>query len=138
MLDEKIVTDLCARFVWNDFADWGGVLMGWAQSICIATDHLSIWADFQPGGANYGGHGIEIRRDHDGACLLVRQYTDGKRIQFSASINFDKAVAMLLSGSCNKVGTAAANLIEKLEQQGLVQQQNSIDQIHPPIAKRIY
>lgn len=129
MLDEKIVSELYTRFVWNDFANWGGTSMGWAQSICLATDHLRIWAEFQPGAKRYGAHGIKIQRIRDRTCLLTRQYTDGKQFQFFASISFDEAVALLLSGSCNNVGAAAADLIEKLEQQGLVEQQNLINHL---------
>ena len=65
----------------------------------------------------------------DKTCLLTRKYTDAHRDEFAVAASLDEVVAILLMGSSHNVGVAAASLLDRLQEQGLVKQTQVIGRI---------
>ncbi|MEW9898397.1 hypothetical protein ABWL39_07185 [Chitinivorax sp. PXF-14] len=121
MLNHDQVAELHARFVWRDVTE-GGVLpgIGWSQSICVAADHLRIWSDPQPDFMSSGAHGLHVMVVSDGTCLLTRQYTDARRVDFAVAASLGQVVEILLMDDSHKVGVAADALLDKPEKEELL------------------
>ena len=120
-MDKAKVLELYARFVWRDVTEQGALPgVGWSQSICVASRSLRIWSDPQPDFLEYGSHGLRVMAVSDRTCLLSRQYTDARRVDFSVATSLDQIVEMLLMDSSNKVGVVVNALIDKLEKMDLL------------------
>lgn len=120
-MDRDKVSELHARFVWRDVTE-GGILpgIGWSQSICMAADHLRIWSDPQPEFLWSGAHGLHAMAVSEGTCLLTRQYTDARRVDFAVAASLDQIVELLLIDGSRKIGVAADALLDRLEKEGLL------------------
>lgn len=65
----------------------------------------------------------------DKTCLLSRQYTDARRVDFAVIVGLDQVVDLLLIDGCHKVGIAADVLLDRLEKEGLLTRIKVIDHV---------
>lgn len=88
-----------------------------------------VWSDPRPDFFSYGSHGLHVMAITDKTCLLTRQYTDARRVDFAVVAGLDQVVDLLLIDGSHKVGIAADLLLDRLEKEGLLTRMKVIDHV---------